>query len=143
MADLFQVTPSLIPSEVRWDNYSAVFDAAPFLRFYVNTIAVTIARTLGQVFIASLAAFDIVYISTGGGPGGTTAVPGLEIYRMAFYGRQVGLENSQITSVPPGRSAFAAVARAGAAAEHPHRRPGAGRPPRGAAAGLLPARRPG
>ena len=57
MADLFQVTPSLIPSEIRWDNYSAVFDAAPFLRFYVNTIAVTIARTLGQVFIASLAAF--------------------------------------------------------------------------------------
>ncbi len=57
MADLFQVTPSLIPSEARWDNYSAVFDAAPFLRFYVNTIAVTIARTLGQVFIASLAAF--------------------------------------------------------------------------------------
>ena len=57
MADLFQVTPSLIPSETRWDNYSAVFDAAPFLRFYVNTIAVTIARTLGQVFIASLAAF--------------------------------------------------------------------------------------
>ncbi len=57
MADLFQVTPSLIPSEIRWDNYSAVFEAAPFLRFYVNTIAITIARTAGQVFIASLAAF--------------------------------------------------------------------------------------
>jgi multiple sugar transport system permease protein len=57
MADLFQVRPSLVPSEIRWENYRDVFDTAPFLRFYLNTIAVTIARTLGQVFIASVAAF--------------------------------------------------------------------------------------
>ena len=44
--------------------------------------------------IASLAAFDIVYISTLGGPGTTTTVPGLEIYRLAFYGRQVGLASA-------------------------------------------------
>lgn len=56
-SDLFQTRPSLIPSEFRWDNYREVFDTAPFLRFYVNTLIVTIARTFGQVIIASLAAF--------------------------------------------------------------------------------------
>jgi multiple sugar transport system permease protein len=57
VSDLFQVTPSLIPSEFRWQNYSDVFSSAPFVRIYANTIFVTIARTIGQVFIASLAAF--------------------------------------------------------------------------------------
>ena len=57
MSDLFSVRPSLIPSEVRWENYRDVFDNAPFLRFYINSIIVTIGRTFGQVAIASLAAF--------------------------------------------------------------------------------------
>ena len=57
MSDLFQVRPSLIPSEIRWENYRDVFDTAPFLRFYANSIIVTVARTIGQVAIASVAAF--------------------------------------------------------------------------------------
>lgn len=57
LGDLFQVRPSLIPSEVRWENYSAVFDNAPFLRFYLNSVIVTIGRTIGQVAVASIAAF--------------------------------------------------------------------------------------
>jgi raffinose/stachyose/melibiose transport system permease protein len=44
--------------------------------------------------IAALASFDIVYIATGGGPGTTTMVPGLEIYRLAFAHRQVGLASA-------------------------------------------------
>ena len=57
MSDLFQVTPNLIPSEIRWQNYSDVLDKVPFLRFYANTIIVTVARVIGQVFLASMAAF--------------------------------------------------------------------------------------
>lgn len=57
LADLFEVTPRLIPSKVRWENYHDVFATLPFVRFYLNTIFVTIMRTVGQVFIASLAAF--------------------------------------------------------------------------------------
>ena len=57
MSDLFSVTPNLIPSEFRWQNYADVFDSAPFLRYYANSIFVTLVRTAGQVFIASLAAF--------------------------------------------------------------------------------------
>ena len=57
MQDLFRVTPNLIPSEVRWQNYGDVLNTVPFLRFYTNTIIVTMARVVGQVFLASLAAF--------------------------------------------------------------------------------------
>ncbi|WP_417307852.1 carbohydrate ABC transporter permease [Devosia sp.] len=44
--------------------------------------------------IAALASFDIVYIATQGGPGINTTVPGLEIYRLAFAHRQVGLASA-------------------------------------------------
>lgn len=57
MNDLFSPSPSLIPSTIRWENYRDVLDNVPFLRFYANTIIVTIARTAGGVAIASLAGF--------------------------------------------------------------------------------------
>jgi multiple sugar transport system permease protein len=57
MGELFSVHPNLIPKKFRWDNYQAVFDNAPFMRFYINSIVVTIGRTVGQVAIASLAGF--------------------------------------------------------------------------------------
>jgi multiple sugar transport system permease protein len=57
LKDLFSVTPNLIPSEIRWQNYQDVLDKVPFLRFYANTIIVTVARVIGQVFLASMAAF--------------------------------------------------------------------------------------
>lgn len=57
MSDLFQVTPKLIPSELRWQNYADVLEFVPFARIYANTIIVTVARVVGQVFLASLAAF--------------------------------------------------------------------------------------
>ncbi len=44
--------------------------------------------------IAALASFDIVYVSTQGGPGNATMVPGLEIYYLAFSERQVGMASA-------------------------------------------------
>ncbi|MDH3306756.1 MAG: sugar ABC transporter permease [Acidimicrobiia bacterium] len=44
--------------------------------------------------IAALAAFDIVYVSTGGGPGRATSVPGIKIYIEAFLQRRVGLASA-------------------------------------------------
>jgi raffinose/stachyose/melibiose transport system permease protein len=44
--------------------------------------------------IAALSAFDIVYIATRGGPGNQTMVPGLEIYQLAFFNREVGLASA-------------------------------------------------
>ncbi|MDQ3694709.1 MAG: carbohydrate ABC transporter permease, partial [Chloroflexota bacterium] len=57
LRELFSVTPAFLPEMVRWENYVDVFDQVPFGTFYLNTVFVTIARVIGQVFIASLAGF--------------------------------------------------------------------------------------
>ena len=61
--------------------------ACPSLRYEIG-VCVTVT------VIAALAAFDIVYVSTGGGPGNATAVPGIQIYILAFLERQVGLASA-------------------------------------------------
>ena len=68
-----------------WDEFVHV--TVPGLR---QEIGVCVTVTV----IAALASFDIVYVATGGGPGGVTNVPGLEIYRLAFAHRQVGLASA-------------------------------------------------
>lgn len=68
-----------------WDEF--IYVTLPGLR---QEIGVCITVTV----IAALASFDIVYIATGGGPGQTTTVPGLEVYRLAFAHRQVGLASA-------------------------------------------------
>lgn len=55
-----------------------------------NEIAVCVTVTM----IAALSAFDIVFISTSGGPGDATMVPGLEIYQLAFFNREMGLASA-------------------------------------------------
>jgi raffinose/stachyose/melibiose transport system permease protein len=64
-----------------WQEFRAV--TLPALRAEIG-VCVTVT------VIAALASFDIVYISTQGGPGNATMVPGLEIYYQAFFERQVG-----------------------------------------------------
>jgi len=68
-----------------WDEFRWI--TLPGLR---QEIGVCVTVTV----IAALASFDIVYIATGGGPGVNTTVPGLEIYRLAFAHRQVGLASA-------------------------------------------------
>jgi len=68
-----------------WAEFRAI--TVPGLRYEIGVcLTVTI--------IAALAAFDIVYVSTGGGPGNSTAVPGIQIYILAFLERQVGLASA-------------------------------------------------
>ncbi|GIG29509.1 carbohydrate ABC transporter permease [Cellulomonas marina] len=49
---------------------------------------------LTVTIIAALASFDIVYIATQGGPGNSTLVPGLEIYYLAFFEREIGMASA-------------------------------------------------
>lgn len=44
--------------------------------------------------LAALSSFDVVYVTTKGGPGGATAVPALEIFHLAFTDRQIGLASA-------------------------------------------------
>ena len=65
-----------------------------FLAITVPSLRYEIGVCLTVTIIAALAAFDIVYVSTGGGPGNATAVPGIQIYILAFLERQVGLASA-------------------------------------------------
>jgi raffinose/stachyose/melibiose transport system permease protein len=65
-----------------------------FRAITVPSLKYEIGVTLTVTIIAALAAFDIVYVSTGGGPGNATAVPGIQIYIVAFLERQVGLASA-------------------------------------------------
>ncbi len=45
------------PKVFQWGNYAKAFDAAPFARYFVNSVIVTVATTVGQLFTSILAAF--------------------------------------------------------------------------------------
>jgi multiple sugar transport system permease protein len=54
---IFVFPPQWIPDPWRFENYRRVFDVVPFLRFYRNSVVVTLLATTGQVVSASLVAF--------------------------------------------------------------------------------------
>ncbi len=68
--------------------------AGPLREFWSVTVPLLrpeMAVALSITVIAALSSFDLIYITTGGGPGNTTVVPGILIYRLAFGGGAVGL----------------------------------------------------
>lgn len=86
LAGMTKIDPALyeaarIDGAGPWREFFAI--TLPSLR---QEIAVCVTITV----IAALASFDIIYISTQGGPGNRTLVPGLEIYRLAFFNREIG-----------------------------------------------------
>jgi raffinose/stachyose/melibiose transport system permease protein len=67
--------------------------ANPLQEFFAVTLPglrreLVVCATL--TIIAALASFDIVYITTQGGPNRATIVPGIDIYNLAFGQQQVG-----------------------------------------------------
>jgi raffinose/stachyose/melibiose transport system permease protein len=77
---------------------SARIDGASWFREFVGITIPLLRYEIGVCLtvtvIAALAAFDIVYVSTAGGPGNATAVPGIQIYILAFSQRSIGLASA-------------------------------------------------
>lgn len=73
---------------------SARIDGASWFREFISITVPLLRHEIGVCFtvtvIAALAAFDIVYVSTAGGPGNSTAVPGIQIYILAFTEQRIG-----------------------------------------------------
>lgn len=57
-----QVPPVIFPSSIQWENYIEVFNSFPFAKFYWNTFITTVAKTVGQLFLCSLAAYAFARI---------------------------------------------------------------------------------
>jgi raffinose/stachyose/melibiose transport system permease protein len=77
------------------DLYDAVKvdGGGAFREFFAVTLPglrpeLTVATTI--TIIAALRTFDIVFVTTKGGPGKETIVPGTEIYRLAFRENEIG-----------------------------------------------------
>ena len=90
LAGMSKIDPALFES--------ARIDGASWLQEFVSVTLPSLKYEIGVCLtvtvVAALAAFDIVYVSTGGGPGNSTAVPGIQIYILAFLERQVGLASA-------------------------------------------------
>lgn len=77
---------------------SARIDGAGWLTEFVKVTIPLLRYEIGVCLtvtvIAALAAFDIVYVATAGGPGNSTAVPGIQIYILAFTEQRIGLASA-------------------------------------------------
>lgn len=86
LAGMSKVDPALYEA--------ARIDGAGAIREFVSITLPAVRQELGVAIIitviSALRSFDIIYISTQGGPGNQTLVPGLEIYRLAFFSREIG-----------------------------------------------------
>jgi raffinose/stachyose/melibiose transport system permease protein len=72
---------------------SRVDGAGPLREFFAVTLPALrgeIAVALTLTTIAALRNFDLVYLTTSGGPGNATTVPAFEVYQRAFRGGEVG-----------------------------------------------------
>ena len=56
-AEVTSVPPTWLPSEPQWGNYQAVFEQVPFLNQFLTTVAVTVARVVGQLLLCALAGY--------------------------------------------------------------------------------------
>ncbi len=55
--ELMKWPPTLIPQQIAWDNYPAVFREGPFGRFIWNSVVITGLATLGQVMSSLIVAY--------------------------------------------------------------------------------------
>ncbi|WP_447925047.1 carbohydrate ABC transporter permease [Georgenia muralis] len=82
---------SRIPTEL---YEAATLDGAgavrSFLFITVPSVRAEVVVALTMTIIAALKTFDLVYVTTSGGPGATTTVPSFEVYRRAFQLGEVG-----------------------------------------------------
>ncbi|WP_076810107.1 carbohydrate ABC transporter permease [Brachybacterium sp. P6-10-X1] len=56
-ADIFDIPPTLLGSEIRWENYLEAMTYLPFLRFIANSLVVAGAGTVIVLAVSSLAAY--------------------------------------------------------------------------------------
>jgi multiple sugar transport system permease protein len=57
MSEIFVYPPKWLPKKFNFQNYVNAFQAAPFGRYYMNSVFVAITVTIGQLITCSMAAF--------------------------------------------------------------------------------------
>lgn len=57
MSEIYVYPPKWFPSKFKFENYINAFSAAPFGKYYFNSIFVAVTVTIGQLITCSMAAF--------------------------------------------------------------------------------------
>ncbi len=77
---------------------SARIDGTNWFTEFINITVPLLKQEIGVcltvTMINALAAFDIVWVATAGGPGNATSVPGIQIYILGFSQRSIGLASA-------------------------------------------------
>lgn len=55
--EVLMMPPKWIPSKIQWENFSEAFQSVPFVRYFFNSVIVTVCITVCELFTAILAAF--------------------------------------------------------------------------------------
>jgi len=58
-ADVYVYPPRWLPSEWKWDNFEAVFEMIPFLRYYGNSILTSVIQTALIIIVSILTAYAL------------------------------------------------------------------------------------
>jgi ABC-type glycerol-3-phosphate transport system permease component len=109
--EAFRFPPTLLPDSPSFETYRQLFTLVPFGRYFLNTLLVTAATVLGQLFVCSLAAYAfarlrffgrdaifIFYLATMMVPFQVTLIP---LYLIIF---QLGWVNTYWGLIAPGLS---------------------------------------
>ncbi|GAA4217512.1 carbohydrate ABC transporter permease [Actinocatenispora rupis] len=61
-ADIYTYPPTWIPTHLRWSNFVDAWHAAPFGRFFLNSLIVTSIGTVGEMLCATLCAYAFAFL---------------------------------------------------------------------------------
>lgn len=56
-SEALAIPPTFLPTEWHFENYTRLFEIAPFGRFYLNTVVVAVLSTIGQVVTSLMAGY--------------------------------------------------------------------------------------
>ncbi|HWI30553.1 MAG TPA: sugar ABC transporter permease [Microbacterium sp.] len=90
LAGMTKIDPALYEA-ARIDGAGPIRE---FLAITLPGVRQEVAVCVTVTVISALASFDIIYIATQGGPGESTLVPGLQIFYLAFYQREIGMASA-------------------------------------------------
>ena len=62
-AEVTAIPPKLLPESPQFQNFAEAMKAAPFARYFVNTVFVSLANTLGTLVTTTLAAFALNFMN--------------------------------------------------------------------------------
>ena len=54
---VFEIPPTLFPTDPQWHNYPDMFNAVPYSRWFFNSVFIAVAQTILYLLVASLSAF--------------------------------------------------------------------------------------